>query len=255
MQCGHKRGAMPCPSYPHCKGRLISSIDDVQLEVCEACGGQGEPPCGKISPCDKGLAPTTIRTEDSIRILAQGQELVCSSEPVHKKCGFAGFDSCSGQCFDRSTATEDGQRCVMCGGEGEGTCDGHSQKKCNEGLMEKQDPGRAPVCTCPQGPGRCGGVGSSLDMTQKVPTSEVQKGDAVSTPGKGQPGNNTASLGTNNTSSPAEANATSTGSSDADCGQKGKRLCAKRPFCGDRLIPEETGMCVALVQHRVEHAR
>jgi hypothetical protein len=87
---------------------------------------------------------------------------------------------------------------------------------------------------------------------KKSPGSEVtaltatQGGAAVETLNKGQPEmNTTASVISNTTTSSTVLNATSTPANVGECGQKGKPLCSKGPMCGDRLIPEETGMYVA----------
>ena len=80
-RCGVGKGSRPCNTYPYCNGRLVSAIDGVQLESCENCGGEGMPPClhedtGRQrpgqSPCDKDLQRTSVSAGNTV-MLVPGQ--------------------------------------------------------------------------------------------------------------------------------------------------------------------------------------
>ena len=129
----------------------------MQLEVCEGCGGESEPPCldedtnrtkPRMQPCKRGLRRTTLDVgDDRMRVL--GQDSFCTSETLPGQCGYAGQETCDGECKGRSTASEDGQMCVECGGPGQGTCDGVNQDACDAGLEVFEDGTLAPICVCP----------------------------------------------------------------------------------------------------------
>jgi hypothetical protein len=156
--CGNVAGSIPCADEPKCAPRLLNAINGVELETCEPCGNLDQPPCGdrlKDKPCDDGLFRTTMSLEDGIRIRAVGQESFCSGVQVAGQCGFVGQESCEGECKGRSTASEDGQICEECGGEGMGTCDQANTQTCDKGLNVQKEADLAPVCICTAGTGMC----------------------------------------------------------------------------------------------------
>ena len=224
-RCGVDDGAGPCNTYPYCRGRRVSAVDGVQLESCEACGGEGMPPClhedtGRQrpgqSPCDQGLQRTSVTT-GSVEILIPGQGSYCTSATVAGQCGYVGQASCNGECSGRSTASEDGLQCIECGGPGQGTCDGANQVPCDAGLITFEDASLSPICVCP-----VGGCNTALDDCSDVIDQSQASGDIDDIPDEDDE------------------------DVSADCGDEGQPLCQfdeGRP-CALRLLPDEDGTCV-----------
>lgn len=227
-RCGVGKGSRPCNTYPYCNGRLVSAIDGVQLESCENCGGEGMPPClhedtGRQrpgqSPCDKDLQRTSVSAGNTV-MLVPGQGSYCTGAAVPGQCGYVGQASCSGDCYGRSTASEDGLQCIECGGPGQGTCDGVNQHSCDAGLIEFQEPSLAPICVCP-----VGGCNTAHDDCSEDGVLD-QSGDG-NTP--------------DNTPDPNDPDASD------ECGGEGQPLCQfdEGPACASRLLPDEGGICYA----------
>lgn len=211
LPCGDVVGALPCATEPYCEGRLIAYVGDVALDTCEECGGESQPPCGdraRDQPCDEGLFRTTVTAEAGIRLRAQGQESYCSATQMAGQCGYIGQPTCSGDatpCLGPSTPSTDGQTCVECGAQGQGTCKGDDQTPCDRYLVSVQEGESPPVCICPEGSTDCTPDAASVDQS-----------------GAGAPIS-------------AEF-----GSSEPDCGQRGKVACTTQPFCtAPRTIPDE----------------
>lgn len=145
-RCGLVVGAVPCVVAPYCSpdARLIGAIGDAALDSCALCGSMNGPPCGTRSedqPCDDGLAQQPVTSVASASELAKMAGSVCAA-PDGGACGFVGQTACSktgAECYARSVLSDDGARCVDCGGSGEAACSGTDQQPCNEGLTLGKD--------------------------------------------------------------------------------------------------------------------
>ena len=141
-------------------------------------------------------------------MIVAGQRSICTEKQVNGQCGFVGQASCSGMCQGRSRASEDGKLCMECGAASQVVCDGSDQAPCDDGLEKYQTPGHVPVCVCP--PSGCARVehcsgDAILDQTR--PGGDISTGDEIA------------------------------------CGELGQFRCVEEPFCGDRLLPDEDGIC------------
>lgn len=211
-KCGlAEDGSRPCLTPPYCAGRRISAIDGVDLVACEPCGDEGQPPCldedtGRakkgITACKKGLRRTSVAVGDE-RVRVAGQESFCTAEQLPTGCGYVGQETCDGVCKGRSTASEDGQMCVECGGPGQGTCDGPNQVLCDEKLEVFEQDNLAPICLCPED-----GCNDCLD------------GGVMDQSGPGDGGD-----------------------SSVPCGGQGDAVCPEEPYCDKRTLPDEDGTC------------
>jgi hypothetical protein len=225
-KCGlDEDGSRPCLSAPYCSGYRISVIGGVELESCEACGSEGEPPCldedtGKfkkgIPVCKDGLRRTSVEVGDT-RVRVDGQDSYCTAAEVPGQCGFVGQESCNGECKGRSTASEDGQNCVDCGGPGQGTCDGPNQEPCDSRLEVVEQDNLAPICLCLE------------DGCNECATVSLQSG-----PGGAEEAEPCGELG-------EPACEVDTGGFNA---ADGSAVTQKTLQCGKRLIVDEDGVCV-----------
>lgn len=211
VRCGYETGAVPCTTYPACKGRRTSNVEGVALEICDNCGGKGEPPCSdKLSdpPCNKGLYRSTLSPGDK-RTLVNGQKSVCTVKELEGQCGFVGQKPCDGTCQGRSVPSEDNQICVECGAASQGTCNGSDQDRCDDGLEEYHSSGQKSVCLCPDS--GCAGPRSCPE--DAVIIDQTRPGGAPSL------------------------------AAEDECGSLGEPRCVDEPACEERLFSDEDGIC------------